>query len=389
MSSVVKDVSISAVLAGFIAVLVGFSSSVAIVFQAADALSLNESTKISWIIALGIGMATTCFFLSWYFKAPIVTAWSTPGAALLATSLDGANYAEAIGAFIFSALLMILVGVTGVFNRLVKLIPLPIACAMLAGILFQFGLSIFTSLQSQTFMVGAMFLGYLFSKKMNPRYAILIVLFIGLIFVLFQKGSVFEGLSFEVGALEWVMPKWNLGVILGVGLPLFIVTMSSQNIPGAAVLKVNGYNVPASGLVGWTGVASLLLAPFGGYAINLAAITAAICAGDESHPNPGKRYIAGMSAGIFYLLAALGGASIVALFANLPHEMVATLAGLALLGTIGSNIKTALETDEMREAALVTFLTTASGMSLFGVASAFWGIVLGVLCLIIQRNSRG
>ncbi|ADZ91272.1 benzoate transporter [Marinomonas mediterranea MMB-1] len=385
---ILKDISVSAVLAGFVAVLVGFSSSVAIVFHAADALMLSDSIKISWIVALGIGMATTGFCLSLYYRAPVVTAWSTPGAALLATSLEGASYPEAIGAFIFSALLMVLVGVTGMFNRLVALIPLPIACAMLAGILLQFGLSIFTSLQSEMLMVVTMTLGYLLSKKVYPRYAILVVLFIGFAYLVLDNDVVFNNPSFTIGALIWTSPEWNLGAILGVGLPLFLVTMSSQNIPGAAVLKVNGYQVPASSLVGWTGVASMVLAPFGGYAISLAAITAAICTGDESHPDKTKRYVAGLSAGLFYLLAAVFASSIVVLFASLPIEMVAALAGLALLGTIGNNIRTALDPEETREAALITFLMTASGASLFGIASAFWGIVFGVICLIIQKKWR-
>ncbi|KZN13254.1 benzoate/H(+) symporter BenE family transporter [Marinomonas sp. TW1] len=384
--SILKDFSLSAVVAGFVAVLIGFASSVAIVFQAAQAAGASEDIIVSWIMVLGIGMGATCFFLSLWYKTPVITAWSTPGAALLVTSLANVSYPEAIGVFMFAGLLACLVGISGLFDRVMNWVPLPIACAMLAGVLFQFGLSIFTSLTEDIFLVSTMLLVYLFSKVFIPRYAILLVLIAGVLCVLGRsEQTILSTIPVQFGQLIWVFPEWNLSALIGVGIPLFIVTMSSQNIPGVAVMRGSGYKTPVSPLISWTGLASVVLAPAGGFAFNLAAITAAICSGNECHRDPKKRYIAGLSAGVFYLIAGLAGVSVVALFAVFPASMVGALAGIALLGTIGMNLKTAMLEDSTREAALVTFLVTVSGVSFVGIASAFWGILFGIICLLISK----
>jgi len=384
--SILNDLSLSAVVAGFVAVLIGFASSVAIVFQAAQAAGASEDIIVSWIMVLGIGMGATCFFLSLWYKAPVITAWSTPGAALLATSLANVSYPEAIGVFMFAGLLACLVGMSGLFDRLMNWVPLPIACAMLAGVLFQFGLSIFTSMTEDAFMVATMLLVYLFAKVFLPRYAILLVLMAGVVCVLGRaEQAIFSMIPVQFGHLVWVYPEWNLSALIGVGVPLFIVTMTSQNIPGVAVMRGSGYKTPVSPLISWTGLASVVLAPAGGFAFNLAAITAAICSGNECHRDPNKRYIAGLSAGVFYLFAGFAGVSVVALFAVFPASMVAALAGIALLGTIGMNLKTAMLEDSTREASLVTFLVTVSGVSFAGIASAFWGILFGVICLLVSK----
>jgi len=381
---ILNDMSLSALVAGFVAVLIGFASSVAIVFQAAQAAGADSSTIISWIMALGFGMGATCFFLSLWYRSPVITAWSTPGAALLATSLGNITYAEAIGVFVFAGVLTLLTGVSGLFDKVMRLVPLPIACAMLAGVLFKFGLSIFDAMMSDVFLVGIMLLTYLLSKRLVPRYAVLFVLVAGVAFVLARSdGSLVSNIPSEVGGLVWVWPECNLGALLGIGIPLYIVTMTSQNIPGVAVMRSSGYQTPVSSLISWTGFTSIILAPLGGFAFNLAAITAAICSGEECHKDPKRRYIAGLSAGIFYGLAGLAGASVVTLFSIFPATMVAALAGIALLGTIGMNLKNAMADDANREAALVTFLVTVSGVSFGGIASAFWGILFGAICLII------
>jgi len=381
---ILNDMSLSALVAGFVAVLIGFASSVAIVFQAAQAAGADSSTIISWIMALGFGMGATCFFLSLWYRSPVITAWSTPGAALLATSLGNITYAEAIGVFVFAGVLTLLTGVSGLFDKVMRLVPLPIACAMLAGVLFKFGLSIFDAMMSDVFLVGIMLLTYLLSKRLVPRYAVLFVLVAGVAFVLARSdGSLVSNIPSEVGGLVWVWPEWNLGALLGIGIPLYIVTMTSQNIPGVAVMRSSGYQPPVSSLISWTGFTSIILAPLGGFAFNLAAITAAICSGEECHKDPKRRYIAGLSAGIFYGLAGLAGTSVVTLFSIFPATMVAALAGIALLGTIGMNLKNAMADDANREAALVTFLVTVSGVSFGGIASAFWGILFGTICLII------
>ena len=380
-----KDISLSALVAGFVTVLVGFASSVTIIIQAAYAVGANQELVTSWIMALGLGMGLSSFFLSLYFRMPIITAWSTPGAALLVTSLADISYPEAIGIFIFVGLLTILVGVSGVFQRLMSIIPFPIACAMLAGILFQFGVKIFDSLVLDAYLVIGMLLGYLFAKRLFPRYAILIVLAIGLIISVLTESIAPSTTTslFDIDSLIWTTPEWSLAALLGVGLPLFVVTMTAQNMPGVVALRANKIEVSASPIVSWTGVTTMILAPFGGFSFNLAAITAAISLGEESHKDLDKRYIAGLSAGFFYCLTGITAASIVALFAALPSAMIAALAGLALLSTIGTNLKLAMNDDGTREAALVTFLVTVSGVSFGGVSSAFWGILFGLVCLLV------
>lgn len=383
-----KDLSLSAIVAGFVAVLVGFASSVAIVFQAAAAAGANSEIMASWLLALGIGMAITCIGLSWYYKAPVITAWSTPGAALLAGSLQGLTIAEATGVFIFTAALGLIIGLSGIFERLTRLIPLPLASAMLAGILLQFGFAIFSSMQSELLLVSIMCITYLLAKAFSPRYAILLVLLSGVLSVVFAGQLDLSGVTLTLATPVWVTPEFSLPAMLGVGLPLLIVTMASQNIPGVAVLRASGYATPVSPLITSTSLSTLLLAPFGAFSINLAAITAAICSGSEAHPKPEKRYIAGIAAGIFYLLAGLAGATVVALFAAFPQAMVAALAGLALISTIAANLQATTADATYRDAAVITLLVTASGTSFLGIASAFWGLIAGVLALAIQRVSH-
>lgn len=378
-----------AITAGFIAVLVGFTSSAVIVFQAAKAAGATPDQIGSWMMALGIGMGVTTIGLSLRYKAPIITAWSTPGAALLATSLNGIPMAEAIGAFVFSALLIIICGVTGWFEKIIDRIPLPIAAAMLAGILFQFGIDVFGSMENRLLLVGCMFIAYLLMKKALPRYAIVIVLIVGLAICQLQGLLNFDDFEFVAVKPQFIIPAFSLHTLIGVGIPLFVVTMVSQNIPGIAVLRAAGYQTPLSPLISWTGFATLVLAPLGGYALNLAAITAAICTGEEAHENPEKRYISTLSAGFFYLLLGLSGAAVVGLFNAFPSEFVLALAGLALLSTIANSLNTAVTEISTREAAVITFLVTASGMTIFGIGSAFWGLVAGFVALLIfkDRNS--
>lgn len=384
---VLKDLSLSAVVAGFVAVLVGFASSVAIVFQAASAAGASNEIMASWLLALGIGMAVTCIGLSWYYKAPVITAWSTPGAALLATSLQGLSIEQATGVFIFTAVLGLIIGISGWFEKLTRLIPLPLASAMLAGILLQFGFAVFSSMQSQGLLVGIMCLVYLIAKVFFARYAILLVMLSGIITVVVAGSLDLSDVSLSLAQPVWVTPEFSFSALIGVGLPLLLVTMASQNIPGVAVLRASGYQTPVSPLISSTALSTLLLAPFGAFSINLAAITAAICTGTEAHPQPAKRYIAGIAAGIFYLLAGLAGATVVALFAAFPTEMVAALAGLALISTIAANLATTTSDPKYRDAAVITLLVTASGASFFGLASAFWGLIAGALTVLIQQRA--
>lgn len=378
--------SLSQLTAGFVAVMVGYTSSVAIIFQAAATLGATPVQISSWLLALGVGMSVTSIGLSLYYRIPVLTAWSTPGAALLITSLSSVSMAEAIGAFIFSALLIILSGVTGFFEKVITRIPRSLASAMLAGILLHFGTNAFAAMQQQFVLVFLMFITYLLSKRFLPRFAILIVLLIGIATAKMQGLLQFEQLHVALSSPVFTMPVFSLPVLFSIGIPLFIVTMTSQNIPGVAVMNAAGYHPKISPMISVTGIANLILAPFGGYALNLAAITAAICMSKEADADPTKRYKAAVYAGIFYLIAGLFGATVVALFAALPHELIVGIAGLALLGTIGSSIQTALADDAQREPALITLLVSASGVSLFGIGAAFWGLIAGIISFAFLKK---
>lgn len=379
--------ALSLPVAGFVANLVGFSSSVALIFQAANSMTgANAQLTSSWLFALCVGSGLSTLILSFYYRQPILTAWSTPGAALLISSLQGVTPALATGAFLFSALLITLCGVTGLFARLMHKIPTALASAMLAGVLVRFGMKVFEQMPLQPVLIISMLLVYLLAKRFYPRYAILFVLVVGSV-VAWQQGLLqtnTEPLTFVSPIFTW--PLFDFATLLGVGLPLFIVTMASQNLPGIAVMRANGYQAPVSASLTVTGLLNLLLAPFGCYAINLAAITAAICMGPEAHEDSKQRYKAAAFAGVGYLIAGVFGASIVTLFAILPGALIMGVAGIALFGTIGASLHAALHDEHQREAALLTFLVTASGLSLWGVGSAFWGLVVGVLVMMCYRK---
>ncbi len=377
-----KDFSWSCVTAGFVAVLIGFTSSAAIIFQAAAAAGATPGQISSWIFALGIGMGMTCIGLSLYYRTPVVTAWSTPGAALLITGLAGLSMPQAVGVFMFSAALVTICGVTGLFARLMNRIPLSIAAAMLAGILVRFGMDVFVAMKLQFTLVLLMFVVYLLAKRVLPRYVIIIVLVLGTAYAATQGLLKLEGFHIALARPELVWPEFSLSSLLGVGIPLFVVTMASQNAPGVAIMRASGYQTPVSPLMTSTGLATLLLAPFGCFSICLAAITAAICMGREAHADPSKRYVASVAAGVFYLLAGVFGATVVALLAAFPPALVMAIAGLALFGTIANGLTVAMANEKQREPALITFLVTASGISLFGIGTAFWGLVAGTLAML-------
>lgn len=353
--NLLQDISVSAVIAGFVTVLVGFTSSAVIVFQAAQALNASPAEIASWMWALGLGMGITSIGLSLRYRVPVVTAWSTPGAAMLITSAAGVPLPAAIGAFLVSGLLIALCGFTGWFERAIDRIPLSVASAMLAGVLLRFGLNLFTAMQSQFVLVFAMFIIYLLMRRAMPRYAVISALIVGTGIAAAQGLLRLDDLSLQLAQPVFTAPEFSLASLVGVALPLFVVTMASQNVPGVAVLRASGYDLPISPLIGWTGAATVVLAPFGGFALNLAAITAAICMGREAHEDPDRRYMAAVAAGGFYLLIGLFGATVAALFAAFPPELVSAIAGLALLGTIGNGLAKALADEQEREPALITF----------------------------------
>jgi benzoate membrane transport protein len=383
------DTSPSAVVAGFIAMMTGYTSSLVLMYQAGQAAGLTSGQISSWIWALSVGMAVCSIGLSLRYRTPITVAWSTPGAALLITSLGGVSYGEAIGAYITCAVLVIICGVTGSFEKMVKRLPSSLAAALLAGILFKIGSEIFVAAQHRTGLVLAMFFTYLVIKRLSPRYAVLAALVMGTLVSAALGLLDFSGFHLQAAIPVWTTPSFSLGATISIGIPLFVVAMTSQNMPGVAVLRADGYQVQASPLITATGVASLLLAPFGSHGVNLAAISAAICTGPHAHEDPAKRYTAAVWCGIFYGVAGVFGATLAALFAALPKELVLSIAALALFGSIINGLTQAMSEPKEREAALVTFMVTASGLTLFSVGSAFWGIVAGVVTLVILNGRKG
>ena len=382
-----KDFSLSAIAAGFVTVLVGLASSAVIVFQAAQSLGATPEEISSWMWALGLGMGLTCIGLSLRYRMPVVTAWSTPGAAMLIGSVAGLPLSDAIGAFLMSALLIAASGFSGLFERMISRIPVSLASGMLAGVLLRFGIDAFAAMKTQLGMVLTMFAVYLLARRLLPRYAVILTLLVGIAFAAGLGLLRVDGLSLELAKPVFTTPTFSLAAIVGIALPLFIVTMASQNVPGVAVIRASGYAIPISPVVGWTGLVNLLLAPFGAFALNLAAITAAICMGREAHEDAARRYVAAIAAGVFYVVVGLFGATVAALFAAFPKELILAIAGIALLGTIGNSLAAALRDEAEREPALVTFLVTASGLSLAGIGSAFWGLLAGVVTLLVLRRT--
>ncbi|QYJ73462.1 benzoate/H(+) symporter BenE family transporter [Shewanella sp. FJAT-51649] len=374
-----EALGLSKISAGFIAVLVGYSSSAVIILQAADAVGATSAQMSSWLWALGVGMGLTSIGLSLYYKNPVLTAWSTPGAALMVSSLAGLSIHEAVGAFLISSLLITLCGLAGWMDKLIRIMPPSVAAAMLAGVLLQFGLGLFQAMQTQLSLILLMLLVFVVLKPWAPRYIMLLTLVAG-IGMSYQLGLLqLDKLELQFAAPVWIAPTFSIASVVGVALPLFVVTMASQNMPGVAALYGHGYRPPISPLITVTGLMGVLFAPFGGFAFNLSAITAAICMGKEADPNPATRYWAAVWGGVFYLITGLLGATVVGLFAAFPKELVLAIAGLALLGTIGNSLTAALADNDGREVAVITFLVTASGVSILGIGSAFWGLLLGFL----------
>lgn len=384
MRTLLSDFSPSTVVAGFVAVLVGYTSSVAIIFQATVALGATPAETASWLWALGLGMGLTSLALSLWTRQPVLTAWSTPGAALLA-STSGLNMPEAIGAFVVCGLLIAWAGWSGWFEKLMDRIPVAIAAALLAGVLARFGLDAVTSVKTAPGLVLAMAAAYLIGKRGWPRYAVPGVLLVGIAYALGEGRLNFTGLdTSQMFALPvWTTPVFTWHAAIGVALPLFIVTMASQNLPGVAAQRANGYQTPVSASITVTGAATTLLAPFGGYALNLAAITAAICMGREAHEDPARRYTASVAAGLFYIVVGLAGGAVAMLLAAFPRELVMAIAGLALMGTIAGAMASALKDEGHRDAAILTFLVCLSGVSFFGIGAAFWGVVAGGIATLV------
>lgn len=374
------------IVAGLISVIVNYGGTFILVFQAAKIAGLSPELTASWVWSVSIGVGVTGLMLSWYFREPIITAWSTPAAAFLVTALATTPYAEAVGAYIISALAFVVLGLSGTFEKVIRLIPASIASGLLAGILLQFGIGAFGGATVDPLLVGGLIVAYVLLKRFTARYAVVGILVLGIGFLLVQGRVNFSNLSLMLAAPVFTMPVFSLNALLSVALPLFLITLTGQYMPGMLVLRNDGFKTSANPIVTVTGLGSLIMAPFGSHAFNIAAITAAIATGREAHEDPRKRWIAGIAAGCFYVLVGVFGVTLAAVFMAFPATFITTLAGLALLGTIGGSLAGALADPKTREAALITFLASAANINLLGIGGAFWGLVIGLVAYILLNG---
>lgn len=377
------------IVAALISVIVNYGGTFILVFQGAKAAGLSPEQTASWIWSVSVGVGLTGAWLSFRYREPIITAWSTPGAAFLIAVLPGTPYPEMIGAYMLSAIGFVVLGASGYFERVVRMIPPGIAAGLLAGILLRFGIGAFGGAGIDPFFVGALILAYALLRRFTARYAIVGVLVTGIALLLGLGQVSFASVALKFAVPVWVTPEFSLNTLLGVALPLFVITLTGQYMPGMLVLRNDGFKTSANPILTVTGLGSLIMAPFGSHAFNVAAITAAICTGKESHEEPAKRYVAGLACGVFYVLVGVFGTTLAALFVVLPPTFITTLAGLALLGAIGGSLATALVDLRGRETALITFLATAANVTLFGLGGAFWGLVAGLAAHgLIHGNLR-
>jgi benzoate membrane transport protein len=383
-----NDWSISATVAGFLAVLISYSGPLIIFFQAAQQAQVSPDMMISWIWGISIGAALAGIFLSIKYKIPVVTAWSAPGTALLVTLFPDISLNEAVAAYITSAVVIFFIGITGYFDKLLSWIPQEVAAGMMAGILLQFGLGLFTATDTMPYIVFGMLAAFLLAKRFSPRYAMVWVLVAGVVLSMLLGKINPVTADFSLAIPQFIAPEWTWSSTLNLALPLILVSLSGQFLPGMAIIKLSGYDMPAKPIISATSIASLAVACVGGITIVLASITAALCLGKDAHELKEKRYIAGVANGLFYILGGLFAGSIVMLFSLMPKELIAALAGLALLGAIATNISVAMGKESQRDAALITFLATASGMHFLGLSSVFWGICIGLVAhfLLSQKN---
>lgn len=385
MKALLRDFSVSAAVAGFIATVISYAGPLVIIFQVAHAAGLPEAVLSSWIWTISIGSGVLGILLSLRYRVPIVIAWSAPGSALLISLLPEISLGQAVGAYLVTGAVILLVGLSGTFDRIIRRLPAAIAAAMMAGILFRFGTGLFVSVKSAPLLVLAMFLAYLLGRRLMPRYAVFAVLAVGLAVAVGSGELRTDAIVLGLATPQWITPEFDWQVILNVALPLIMVALTGQFVPGMAVLRSAGYQTPASPLITSSSLGSLLLAPFGCHGLTLAAITAAICTGRDAHEDPARRYVAGVSGGVVYLVFGVFGATVVSLFSAFPQALIAALAGLALLGAIGAALNGAMAAPDDREAALVTFLVTASGMSFLGLSAAFWGLIFGIATHLLLR----
>ena len=374
------------IVAGLISVIVNYGGTFILVFQAAKVAGLSPELTASWVWSVSIGVGITGLFLSWASREPIITAWSTPAAAFLVVALSTTPYAEAVGAYIISAAAFVLLGLSGCFEKIIRLIPPGVAAGLLAGILLQFGIGAFGGMSIDPALVALLIAAYVVLKRFTARYAVVGILLLGLAFLLTQGRVDLSGLELQFAAPVFTRPEFSINALLSVALPLFLITLTGQYMPGMLVLRNDGFSTSANPILTVTGLGSLLMAPFGSHAFNVAAITAAICTGKEASEDPSRRWIAGVAAGVFYILVGIFGVTLAAVFMALPATFITTLAGLALLGTIGASLASAMAEVKSREASLITFLASAANITLLGIGGAFWGLLIGLAAYVLLNG---
>jgi benzoate membrane transport protein len=383
-----KDLSISTIIAGLMAVLVSYSGPLAIFFQAAQNAGISVEMMTSWVWAISIGAAVTGIALSLWFKIPVITAWSAPGTVLLVTLFPELSINEAVAAYITAAVIIFLIGITGLFDKVVQIIPKGVAAAMMAGILFDFGLGAFRALDSVPLVTSVMIFGFVLFKFLSRAYFLVLMVVLGVVLSVTALDANLSQLEWRLASPMLIMPAWSWSSTLGLALPLVIVSLTGQFLPGFTILKASGYSFASRPIVSMLSLVSIPTAFFGGITTVIAAITASICTSPDAHENPDKRYWAGVANGVFYLIGGILAGSIVLFFTSFPSEMIAIIAGLALLGAISNSLSAALEDKAHLDASLITFMATASGISILGVGSAFWGIVLGSAVYALQSLLR-
>ncbi|MEZ4669994.1 MAG: benzoate/H(+) symporter BenE family transporter [Anaerolineae bacterium] len=395
MQNVIKNIrdlpsamSISAIVAGLLVVIVGYASSLVIVFDAANKASLSSEQLSSWIVAITVGSGLCSLVMSLWFRQPVIAAWSTPGVALLVTSLPQYAYGEAIGAYIVAALAIILLGFSGLFGRFMSLIPQPIIMGMLAGVLVRFGIGLFNDLPQSPVMIVVMLIVFFALRRGGFRAPTVGALIAGIIIAALNQQVQLDGITPTLASPLWTMPTFTPQAILGLSLPLFALAITSQDAPGQAVLQAAGYDASINGALVVTGIGSLVGAPFGGHGLTLAAITAAIVTGPEAHADPNKRYSAGVATGMWYTVTGVFGATMAKLFSGLPLALIHAVSGLALTGAIMSSLSAAMSEPFRREGALVAFMCTAANFQLLGIGAPFWGLVFGVLTNLIMTYGK-
>lgn len=385
--------SLSAVTAGFVAVAISYAGPMLVVLQAAQSAGLSAGRTTSWVWSLAVASGVTCVVLSLVTRQPILVAWSVPGAALLLTALGNYRYSDAIGAYVIAAVLALIIGVTGWFGRLLAIVPKPVMAAVLAGVLLPFVLKAVEAVVASPVIAGGLVVAFLIGRRITPRYAVLVAMTVGAVLSAVTGQAHAPALTLDLSGPVWTTPTFDLQAIMGIAVPLVIVTMAGQNGPGLAMMGTLGYKVNDKLVLGGASLAWLVSAPLGSHGINLAAITAGICAGPEAHPDKDRRYMAGIFCGVFYILFGLFSNAAVALFSAVPAAMMAALAGVALLGALqGSLIDTISDFKAnpiAAEAALITLVVTASGVAPAGIVSPFWGLLAGSVAYLSLRRYRG